>query len=132
MQGDLISDRMDTGGIGMGQPAKIGAHAAPGRRPFFRIGDLNVTDPSGSGTPLFMPGVMEWEYVDISTGLPPVDVNAAGLAISLAPKRPSKTWIRSIAGFFAPPGLISKRELTIRQGPRRRTRGLPSRRRSSA
>lgn len=113
IQSDLISDRMDTGGLGMGQPAKIGAHGSSWTQTMFRIGDVNITDPTGNGSPMFMPGVMEWERVDIYTGLMPIDVNAPGLAIRLTPKRPSKTWTRSVEGFFAPPGLIAGRSLVI-------------------
>jgi hypothetical protein len=111
MQADLISDRMDTGGLGMGQPARIGAHGSSWTQTQFRIGDVNITDPTGSGTPLFMPGVLEWGRVDVQTGLMPIDINAPGLAITLTPRRPSATWTRSIEGFIAPPGLQSGRTL---------------------
>ncbi len=113
IQGDLISDRMDTGGLGMGQPAKIGAHGSSWTQTQFRLGDINITDPAGNGSPMFMPGVLEWERVDVYTGLMPIDINAPGLAITLTPKRPSKTWMRSVEGFFAPPGLLAGRSVVI-------------------
>ena len=112
MQADLISDRMDTGGLGMAQPARIGAHDSTWTQTQFRIGDIGITDPSGSGTPLMMPGVQEWERVDIQTGLMPVDVNAPGLAITLMPRRPTAEWTRSVEGFFAPPGLQAGRTVS--------------------
>ena len=34
----------------------------------------------GSGTPLLVPGVLEWQRVDVLTGAIPIDVNAAGFA----------------------------------------------------
>ncbi|HWF85337.1 MAG TPA: TonB-dependent receptor [Vicinamibacterales bacterium] len=112
MQADLISDRMDTGGLGMGQPPRIGAHGSTWTQTQFRIGDIGVTDPSGSGTPLFMPGVLEWDHVNVQTGLMPVDVNAPGLAITLTPRRPAAAWTRSVEGFFAPPGLQAGRTVS--------------------
>jgi len=112
IQGDIIADRMDTGGLGTGQPAKIGAHGSSWTQTQFRVGDFNVTDPTGSGTPLFMPGVLEWERVEVHTGLMPIDVNAPGLAITLTPRRPSKSWMRSVEGFLAPPGLQAGRSIT--------------------
>jgi hypothetical protein len=112
MPADVISSRMDTGGLGMGQPARIGAHGSTWTQTQFRIGDINVTDPSGSGTPLFMPGVLEWDHVGVQTGLMPVDVNAPGLAVTLTPRRPTAEWIRSVEGFFAPPGLQAGRTVS--------------------
>jgi hypothetical protein len=112
MQADLISDRMDTGGLGMAQPARIGAHGSSWTQTKFRIGDVNITGPAGSGTPMFMPGVLEWSRVDVQTGLLPIDVNAPGLAITLTPRRPSATWTRSIEGFIAPPGLQAGRTVS--------------------
>lgn len=121
IEGDVISDRMDTGGLGTGQPMKIGAHGSSWTQTQFRIGDINITDPSGSGTPLFMPGVLEWERVDVYTGLMPIDVNAPGLALTLTPRRPSKTWTRSVEGFFAPPGLLAGRSLVMPPASERST-----------
>ncbi|MCC7415708.1 MAG: TonB-dependent receptor [Acidobacteria bacterium] len=116
IQADLISDRMDTGGLGMGQPARIGAHGSSWTQTMFRVGDVNVTDPSGNGSPMFMPGVMEWQRVDVYTGLMPADVNAPGLAITLTPRRPSKTWTRRIEGFFAPSPLVAGRSIAVPAG----------------
>jgi hypothetical protein len=112
LEPNLISDRMDTGGLGMAQPARIGAHGSTWTQTQFRIGDIGITDPSGSGTPLFMPGVLEWERVDVHTGLMPIDINAPGLAITLTPRRPAATWTRSVEGFFAPPGLLAGRTVS--------------------
>ena len=60
----------------------------------FRVGDINISDPDGSGTPLALPGVLEWERVDVNTGIMGVEVNAPGMVLNLAPRRPSRTWIR--------------------------------------
>ena len=60
MPADVISSRMDTGGLGMAQPARIGAHGSTWTQTQFRIGDISVTDPSGSGTPL-------WSVLAITT-----------------------------------------------------------------
>jgi hypothetical protein len=109
IQADIISDRFDTGGLGTAQPSRLGAHGSTWTQTQFRIGDVGVTDPTGSGTPLFMPGVLQWERIDVNTGLMPVDVNAPGLAITLTPRRPTESWTRSIEGFFAPAGLQAGR-----------------------
>jgi hypothetical protein len=115
IQADLISDRLDTGGLGLAQPARVGAHGSTWTQTQFRIGDVGITDPTGSGTPLFMPGILPWERIDVNTGLMPLDVNAPGLAITLTPRRPSESWTRSVEGFFAPSGLQAGR--TVRTPP---------------
>jgi TonB dependent receptor len=112
IQADVISDRFDTGGLGTAQPARLGAHGSTWTQTQFRIGDFGITDPTGSGTPLFMPGVLPWERIDVNTGLMPVDVNAPGLAITLSPRRPAESWTRSVEGFFAPPGLQAGRTVS--------------------
>src|SRR5260370_9298392 len=109
IEADVISDRFDTGGLGPAQPSRLGAHGSTWTQTQFRMGDLGITDPTGSGTPLFMPGVLQWERIDVNTGVMPVDVNAPGLAITLTPRRPTAAWTRSVGGFFAPAALHPRR-----------------------
>src|SRR5258705_219533 len=52
-----------------------------------------------------MPGVDVWENVDVATGLMPLDVNAPGMAVTLTPRRPAASWMRSIELAAAPPAL---------------------------
>ena len=58
---DVIADRIDAGGTGAGSPARIGAHGSTWTQTIFRVGDADITSPSGSGMPLLMPGVDVWE-----------------------------------------------------------------------
>src|SRR5258706_16035749 len=73
---DVIPDRIDTGGLSAGSPAREGAHGSSWTQTTYRVGDADITDLSGTGTPLLMPGVDVWERVDVTTGMMPVDVNA--------------------------------------------------------
>src|SRR5262245_20671860 len=102
---DVITDRTDTGGISAGQPARAGAHGSTWTQTLFRLGDADITDPSGSGTPLLSPGVAEWDRVDVSTGIMPVEASAPGLTVLLSPRRASTTWMRSLDVFGSPPFL---------------------------
>src|SRR5262245_49694751 len=52
---DVITDRVDTGGVSAGQAARAGAHGSTWTQTLFRLGDADITDPSGSGTPLLSP-----------------------------------------------------------------------------
>src|SRR5579872_176328 len=98
MQPELISDRIDTGGWSTGEAARIGAHGSSWTQTMFRVGDVDITDPDGSGTPLLIPEVFQWQRIDVATGLLPVDVNSSGVAVTLVPRRPGNTWVRTIEG----------------------------------
>ena len=62
---ELIPDRLDTGGISTGEAARLGAHGSTWTQTQYRLGDVDITDPDGSGTPLFVPGVLEWQRVSV-------------------------------------------------------------------
>src|SRR5207248_10436972 len=95
---DVIADRIDTGGLSAGDPARVGAHGSTWTQTLFTVGDVDITDPGGSGTPLLVPGVDAWQRVDVATGLMPIDRNAPGLAITLVPRAPSTVWSRAFSG----------------------------------
>ena len=104
---DVIGDRVDTGGLTTGLPGRMGGHGSSWTQTLFRVGGADITDPSGGGVPLLVPGVHAWQRVDITTGLMPIDVNAPGLAILLEPRRPAATWLREISFVGSPPGLLA-------------------------
>ena len=104
---DVVSNRIEGGGMYPGSPAHIGAHGSSWTQTMFRVGDINISDPDGSGTPLALPGVLEWERIDVNTGLMGVEVNAPGMVLNLAPRRPSRTWIRQFDAMAGPPELPS-------------------------
>ena len=111
-QADLISDRIDTGGLSSGEPARIGAHGSSWTQTRFRVGDANINDPEGTGAPLLLPNLSAWDRVDVSTGLLPVESNAPGLAITLEPRRPAATWTRTLEGLFSGPAMLSRTATT--------------------
>jgi hypothetical protein len=108
LSADVISDRVDTGGLSTGEAARMGGHASSWTQTRYLLDDVDITDPDGSGTPLLVPGVLEWQRVDVLTGAMPIDVNAAGFAVSLTPRRPTPEWTRRVEGFGAPPAFVSE------------------------
>src|SRR5438874_380018 len=102
---EVIADRIDTGGLSTGDPARTGAHGSSWTQTLFRIDDASITDPVGSGTPLLLPRVDAWERVDVMTGLMPINVDAAGLAVVLTPRRPAERWLRVLDLAGTIPGL---------------------------
>jgi hypothetical protein len=111
MQPEVISDRIDTAGLSTGEAARIGAHGTSWTQTLFRIGDVDITDPDGSGVPLLVPDVFQWQRIDVATGLIPVDVNSAGVAVTLIPRRPTNRWIRTIEGSVSPAPMVAGRAI---------------------
>lgn len=94
---ETIADRIDTGGLSTGEPARIGAHGSSWTQTRFFLGDIDITDPLGTGTPLLLPTPLMWDRVDAMTGLMPIDRNAPGLAIALTPRLGSARWQRTLS-----------------------------------
>jgi hypothetical protein len=109
---EVISDRVDAGSLTPGQPARLGAHGSSWTQTMFRVGQVDVSDPDASGTPLILPGVLAWQRMDVATGAMPLGLNAPGLAVTLVPRRPTAGWTRSIELFGARPGLLSRTATT--------------------
>ena len=107
---EVIADRIDTGGLSTGDPSRIGAHGSSWTQTLFQIGDVDITDPLGSGTPLLLPRTTMWEDVEVATGLMPIDQNAPGLAIRLIPRRrAADRWHRLATVSGSWPGLLAGR-----------------------
>jgi hypothetical protein len=112
MAAEVISDRIDTGGLYTGEAARIGSHGSSWTQTLFRVGDVDVTRPDGSGTPLLVPNVYAWDRVETATGLMPIEMNAPGMAVSMFPRQPSTTWTRSFEIFGTGPALLARQEVT--------------------
>jgi hypothetical protein len=106
-QGEVTSDRFYGGGLNAGRSAHIGAFLNSFAQTQFRLGDVNVTAPDGSGTPFLTPALSFWERVDISTAFMPADFNAPGLGVTFEPRRPGATWTRVFDVSAASPGFVT-------------------------
>ena len=94
----LISDRFSGSGLYTGQAARIGSFFSSWSQTLYRIGDITLSDPTGSGAPLMLPDLGLWQRIDITTGMMPADLNAPGVAVTLHPLRPSAKWTTTLSG----------------------------------
>jgi len=92
MQPSLITDRFTNGGLFNGQASRVGGFMASWSQARFLIGDVDISDPNGSGTPLLFPDLAPWRQIRVATGLIGSDVNSTGLAISLDPRTAATRW----------------------------------------
>ncbi|MEQ1912881.1 MAG: hypothetical protein ABMA15_28960, partial [Vicinamibacterales bacterium] len=106
-QSELIADRFNSGGLNVGGDSRVGGFLGSWSQTLFRVGDIDVTDPSGSGAALFVPDASMWQRINIATGLMPVDIDSPGLAVSLDPRRGGGTWERTITGSGSGGGLAA-------------------------
>jgi hypothetical protein len=107
-QPEVISDRFNSSGLNNGETARFGGFLGSWSQTMFRIGDLDISDPSGSGAPLVFPELMFWQSLDVVTGLMPNDLSTPGLAVVLEPKRAGTTWTRSVLVSGSGGGLASR------------------------
>ena len=105
-QSEVISDRFNSGGLNVGSDARVGGFLGSWTQTRFRIGDVEVSDPAGSGASLLFPDVTAFDGVRVATGLMPIDLNAPGLAVTLEPTRPGSVWQRSFFASGSGGGLI--------------------------
>jgi hypothetical protein len=95
-QPEVIADRFNSSGLNVGEAARFGGFLGSWSQTMFRIGDLDITDPAGSGSPLLFPELVFWQHLDVMTGLMPTDINTPGLAIVLEPRRAGTSWVRTV------------------------------------
>jgi len=105
-QSELIADRFNSSGLNTGEAARIGGFLGSWSQTLFRIGEVDISDPGGSGAPLLFPELLFWRRVDITTGLMPSDLNTAGLATMLEPRRPTVQWM-TLAHVFGSGGSLA-------------------------
>jgi hypothetical protein len=97
-QPEVISDRFNSGGLNVGGDARVGGFLGSWSQTRFRIGDVDVSDPTGSGASLLFPDTLFWDAVHVTTGLMPADLNTPGLAVGLQPRRAGSAWSRTVEG----------------------------------
>lgn len=98
MQPEVISDRFNSGGLNVAGDARVGGFLGSWSQTRFRVGDLDVSDPSGSGASLLFPSLLFWDRLTVTTGLMPADLNTPGLAVTMQPLRPGRSWLRTVSG----------------------------------
>jgi hypothetical protein len=106
-QSEVISDRFNASGLNVGENARVGGFLGSWSQTSFRIGDIDITDPSGAGAPLLFPDLIWWDRVTVSTALMPTDFNAPGLGVTLIPAPPGVVWNTTVRGSFSGGSLSS-------------------------
>ncbi len=115
-QSELISDRFNSAGMNIGGDTRIGGFLGSWSQTLFRVGDIDISDPAGSGSALLFPDSSLWQGITITTGLMPADTNTPGLAVTLQPRRAGAAWSGAFAGSGSG-GSLAAKALTTQPPP---------------
>ena len=114
VESTAILDRMDNGGLYVGEAGLLGTRGSSWTRASWTMGDLDITDPDQAGTPLFFASPDEIEAVEVAAGLSPADCRGIGPDIHLVLRRPgSAWWRRSVELIQAPSAMQQTRSASI-------------------
>jgi len=67
MQAEVIASRVSTGGVGFGSAPHLSAFGSSITQTRFRVGDVDITDPSSGAAPLLLPELFLWSSVAAAT-----------------------------------------------------------------
>ena len=113
IESTAILDRMDGGGLYVGEAGLLGVRGSSWTQASWLMGDLDITDPERTGTPLFFADPDDLEAVEIAAGLSPANHRGIGPGIDLVLRRPGNTWRRSLHVSQAPSSLQQARGAAI-------------------
>jgi hypothetical protein len=89
---ELISDRIEGGGLSVGGEARLGARGSSWTQTAFQFDEVDLTDAGLFGGSLLFLDPMMLDAVETSTAMMPLERPAPGVGVRLVPRRPSDTW----------------------------------------
>jgi hypothetical protein len=89
---ELISDRIEGGGLSAGSESRLGARGSSWTQTAFQFDEIDLTDAGLFGGSLLFLDPMMLDAVESSTAMMPLERPAPGISVRLVPRRPSDTW----------------------------------------
>jgi hypothetical protein len=102
MEATAILDRIENGGLYMGESGLLGVHGSSWTQVTYRLGNLDITDPGRTGTPLLQPELFALQKVTLDSFLMPVEEAGPGATLSLVPRRPGTSWHGTLSAEAGP------------------------------
>jgi hypothetical protein len=104
----VIVDRMDTGGLGLGLPGRVGSRGASWAATTFRIGEFRAAEGAVPGDHLAaFPDLNAFEAVTVISGAATPDVATPGATVTLVPRRPGLERRGALDLSLTPSGLVA-------------------------
>lgn len=101
----VTADRIESGGLYAGTPARFGVHGASWTETTWRLGGIDITDPDRGGTPLIAVPAEAIESITLATALTPVGRGGAGPQLALETRQPGDSWRGAVALHATPSSL---------------------------
>lgn len=100
-----VVDRIDNGGLYLGEAKRLGNLGSSWTQTAFTFDGLDLTDASSGGVPLayFDPRVLD--RVGVVSSLPGVDLAGGGPTVALVPRAPARMWGGDFEAFYLPDAL---------------------------
>jgi hypothetical protein len=96
-----IVDRIDQGGLYVGQPVRAGCHGASWTQTSFELDGIDLTDPERGGAPMLMPPRLALESVTLERDRLPASLSGGGAELRLETRRPGGAWSGTLEGHAA-------------------------------
>jgi hypothetical protein len=93
-----VLDRMDTGGLATAEPGRLGIRGSSWTQASLRLGDVDITDPLETGTPLVFPDPALLSALGSFSAALPVEAGTPGPTLAYVPRRPGARWAGAIQG----------------------------------
>ena len=87
-----------------GEPGLMGLRGSSWTHASWRLGDLDITDPDRSGTPLLLVDPEALEEITVTAGVMPADQGGTSPAVALGVRRPGSAWRRAVQIDAVPTG----------------------------
>jgi hypothetical protein len=102
LDGPTIVDRVDDGGLSVGDPVHLEAHGSSSSDAAYAVGSADLTGGLGTGTPLVTLDRDAYESVGILETALPVEWGAGGPNLALRPRAGGPAWAGDVAGTVSP------------------------------
>lgn len=99
-----IVDRIENGGLYVGEPGLLGVRGSSWTQTSWRLDGLDITDPDRTGTPLLLADNEALEAIDVAAGLASAAEPGAGPSITLRLRRPAAAWHKALEADLVPSG----------------------------
>lgn len=97
-----IVDRIDNGGLYLGEPLLMGSVGSSWTQTGFTFDGLDLTDPERTGTPLAYPDPATLRTVQVAGAFPGVELAGGGPTVALLPRAPAKRFGGSLDLSYLP------------------------------
>jgi len=103
---DVIVDRMDTGGLGLGRSAMMGSRGASWTSTSVTFGGISLLSPNRTGLMAIAPDMNTVRAVSAASGMAPIETDTPGVVVALTPERPGRARRAGVQASFTEPRMV--------------------------